>query len=196
MNYLAHLYLSGDDPQVRIGNFIGDYVKGNSYDKYSPGIRKGILLHRKIDDFTDNHPIVKRSSERLYPHYRRYSGIITDMFFDHLLAAEWNTYNDIPLNTFVSSVHKLLLYNYFKLPAKVKGFLPFLIKNRGLENYKHISGLQRALTIMSKRSSLPAKTETAIKILEENYDEFRDQFHTFFPDVIKMAEEFLRENRP
>jgi len=165
MNYLAHLYLSGDDPHVRIGNFIGDYVKGNRYDKYSPGIRQGILLHRKIDEFTDKHPVVKQSSLKLYEHYGRYSGIITDMFYDHLLASGWETYSDIKLTTFVSEVHRLMLHNYFKLPARVKGFLPFLIKNRGLENYKHISGLQRALTIMSNRSSLPAKTEIAIQVL-------------------------------
>ena len=194
MNYLAHLYLSGTDPHVQIGNFIGDYVKGNRYDKYSPGIRTGILLHRRIDEFTDRHPMVKMSNLKLYSHYGRYSGIITDMFYDHLLATGWNDYCKTDLTHFVNDVHRLLIYNYFKLPARVKGFLPFLIKNRGLENYKHISGLKRALTIMSNRSSLPSKTETAIKILEENYDEFRDEFNTFFPDVIRMSKEFLRGN--
>ena len=194
MNYLAHLYLSGTDPHVQIGNFIGDYVKGNKYDKYPPGIKKGILLHRKIDEFTDKHPMVKQSAAKLYDHYGRYSGIITDMFYDHLLAAGWNDYCKTELPVFVTDVHRLLIYNYFKLPARVKGFLPFLIKNRGLENYKHISGLKRALTIMSNRSSLPAKTDTAIKILEENYDEFRKEFNTFFPDVIRMSKVFLRGN--
>jgi len=194
MNYLAHLYLSGNDPHVRIGNFIGDYVKGNSYDKYSPGIRKGILLHRRIDEFTDKHPVVKQSAAKLYDHYGRYSGIITDMFYDHLLAAGWDNYSKTELSAFVTEVHKLLIFNYFKLPARVKGFLPFLIKNRGLENYRHISGLRRALTIMSNRSSLPSKTDTAIKILEEHYDEFRTEFNTFFPEVIGMSQKFLNEN--
>jgi acyl carrier protein phosphodiesterase len=194
MNYLAHLYLSGNDPHVRIGNFIGDYVKGNSYDKYSPGIRKGILLHRRIDEFTDKHPVVKQSAAKLYDHYGRYSGIITDMFYDHLLAAGWDNYCKTGLSTFVTDVHKLLIFNYFKLPARVKGFLPFLIKNRGLENYQYISGLRRALTIMSNRSSLPSKTDTAIKILEEHYDEFRTEFNTFFPEVISMSQKFLNEN--
>ena len=194
MNYLAHLYLSGTDPHVQIGNFIGDYVKGNRYDKYSPGIRTGILLHRRIDEFTDRHPMVKMSNLKLYSHYGRYSGIITDMFYDHLLATGWNDYCKTDLTHFVNDVHRLLIYNYFKLPARVKGFLPFLIKNRGLENYKHISGLKRALTIMSNRSSLPSKTETAIKILEENYDEFRKEFNTFFPEVIRMSKEFLLGN--
>ncbi len=193
MNYLAHLFLSGNDHHVMIGNFIGDYVKGNRYDKYAPGIRKGILLHRRIDEFTDKHAVVKQSASMLYDHYGRYSGIITDMFYDHLLASGWEIYSDTDLSDFVSGVHKLLLHNYFKLPARVKGFLPFLIKNRGLENYKNISGLHRALTIMSNRSSLPAKTDVAIKILEENYEEFRNQFNTFFPEAIKMSEEFLRE---
>jgi len=115
------------------------------------------------------------------------------MFYDHLLAAQWEAYSDTDLPDFVSGVHRLLLHNYFKLPARVKGFLPFLIKNRGLENYKNIAGLHRALTIMSNRSSLPPKTDIAIKILQENYDVFREQFNMFFPDVIKISEEFLRD---
>jgi len=116
------------------------------------------------------------------------------MFYDHLLAAGWDNYSKTELSAFVTEVHKLLIFNYFKLPARVKGFLPFLIKNRGLENYRHISGLRRALTIMSNRSSLPSKTDTAIKILEEHYDEFRTEFNTFFPEVIGMSEKFLNED--
>ena len=29
MNFLAHLYLSGEDEELLIGNFIADYVKGS-----------------------------------------------------------------------------------------------------------------------------------------------------------------------
>lgn len=193
MNFLAHLYLSGESTGVRIGNFIGDYVKGNSYNKFSPEIQKGILLHRRIDEFTDKHPMVKQSASLLQEHYGRYSGIIVDMFYDHYLAVNWNHYSDVELSRFVSGVHRMLILNYFKMPGRVKRFLPFLIKNRGLENYRNINGIERALRIMSEYSSLPAKTDLAIKVLNENYDRLNNDFKSFFPEVKEMSEKILEQ---
>ncbi len=192
MNYLAHLYLSGETPEIRVGNFIGDYVKGNSYNKFSPQIQKGILLHRRIDEFTDKHPVVKQSSKRLNAHYGRYSGIVIDMFYDHFLAINWELYSRVELSQYVTSVHRLLLFNYFKLPTKVKRFLPFLIKSRRLENYRHISGIEKSLQIMSNYTSLPAKTGLAIEILENSYEKFNIEFKQFFPEVMKLSEKILK----
>lgn len=108
MNYLAHLALSHDNSGVMLGNFIGDYVKGSNYSRYSPKVRTGILLHRKIDDFTDNHPIVKESSLLLKDAYGRYAGVIVDMFYDHFLASDWDKYHpNQPLGKFVSRVHQI-----------------------------------------------------------------------------------------
>ncbi|TAJ06810.1 DUF479 domain-containing protein [Marinilabiliaceae bacterium JC017] len=187
MNFLAHLYLSNDNPQIQIGNFIGDYVKGRQYTKYPELVQNGILLHRKIDYFTDRHPLVKKSAVRLTPYYGRYSGIIIDMFYDHFLAANWSQYHPIPLKQFVTNVHKLLLINYFKLPSEVKRFLPFLIKNRRLENYKYIHGIERSLEIMSNYSSLPAQTHHAIRLLNEHYDSFHEEFAMFIKEVREMS---------
>ncbi len=93
MNYLAHLYLSGqDNKELLVGNFIADEVKGNKYKSYSQGIRQGIFLHRKIDEFADRHPIFNQSKKRLYPVYRHYAGVVNDIFYDHFLAKDWNVY--------------------------------------------------------------------------------------------------------
>jgi acyl carrier protein phosphodiesterase len=91
MNFLAHLHLSGNNPNIMLGNFMGDFVKGKSYrQQYEPEIIKGIELHRSIDEFTDSHPVVTESKNRLRPTYRHYSGVIVDVFYDHFLAANWN----------------------------------------------------------------------------------------------------------
>jgi acyl carrier protein phosphodiesterase len=82
MNFLAHLYLSGDDKDVMLGNLIADSVKGKDYLAYRPGIQEGILLHRKIDHFTDEHPVVERSKHLLRPKYHKFAGVVTDMFYD------------------------------------------------------------------------------------------------------------------
>ena len=194
MNYLAHLALSHDNSDVMLGNFIGDFVKGNKYSSYSPMVRTGILLHRKIDAFTDAHPIVKESSEMLKDLYGRYSGIIVDMFYDHFLAVNWNEfYPEKPLGKFVNRVHKILLLNYFRLPSEAKKMLPFLIKTRRLEKYANMAVLARALNIMARNTSLPGNTNDAIKILRQNYETFRDQFFRFYPEITAMVDEELKD---
>ncbi|MCF0190589.1 MAG: DUF479 domain-containing protein [Marinilabiliaceae bacterium] len=189
MNYLAHLALSHDNSDTMLGNFIGDFVKGSNYNSYSPAIRTGILLHRKIDAFTDLHPLVKESMSLLKEPFGRYSGIMVDMFYDHFLAANWQEFRpDIPLNKFVNRVHKILMFNYFRLPGDVKKMLPFLIKSRRLEKYANITDLGRALNIMSRNTTLPNNTNEAIRILKENYATFEMQFRSFYPDVVAMVD--------
>ena len=187
MNYLAHLYLSGSNPKIKVGNFIGDYVKGHDYTRYSPEIRKGILLHRRIDDFTDKHPLFKKSSAVFRERYGRYSGIITDVVFDHLLAANWERYSDKTLRRFVSESHRILMMHYFSLPNKVKQFIPFMIKSRRMELYKNVDGLSKTLSIMSNYTSLPPHSDWAIEQLMKNKDALKENFFLFFEDIREMC---------
>ena len=94
MNFLAHLYLSGDDKEIMLGNLIADSVKGNAILDFNEGVQEGIRLHRRIDHFTDEHPIVQRSKERLRPKYHKFAGVVTDMFYDHFLARDWDHYSE------------------------------------------------------------------------------------------------------
>lgn len=196
MNYLAHLALSHDNSEVMLGNFIGDFVKGSDYSRYSPTVRTGILLHRKIDAFTDSHPMVKESTALLRESYGRYAGIITDMFYDHFLAANWNDFHpQQSLSKFVNRTHRILMFNYFRLPNDVKKMLPFLIKSRRLENYANMGGLARALNIMARNTSLPDITTEAIQCLNDNYETFAEHFRTFFPEISAMVDEELKDFR-
>ncbi len=191
MNFLAHLYLSGDNPLVQVGNFIGDHVKGRNYMRYSPDIQKGILMHRKIDSYTDSHPIVKQSSKRMAERYGRYSGIVIDVMYDHYLGRNWTMYSDMPLSKYVTKVHKNLLSNYFKLPKEVKSFLPFMVKSRRLETYATVEGIHRSLTIMSNYSSLPAESDWAIEQMQRHDADLNAEFIEFFADLKAMVEEEL-----
>jgi acyl carrier protein phosphodiesterase len=187
MNFLAHLYLSKTFSPLMIGNFIGDYVKGKKYERYLPDVQKGILLHRKIDAFTDTHYLVKQSALRFKPCYQRYASVVTDVVYDHYLATLWNNYSEQSLSEFVDQVHSYLLKNYFSLPAHVKGFLPFLIKSRRLENYQYLWGIEKSLTIMANYSSLPDKSKCALKILEKEYDDLKMEFIDFFYELQQMV---------
>lgn len=189
MNYLAHLFLSGDSDEVKVGNFIGDHVKGKQYLSYPQDVQTGILLHRQIDSFTDNHPLVKECSDLLRPVYRKYSGIITDLFFDHFLANMWNDYSEDQLRHFTRHVHAVLLRNYFVLPPKVRQFLPFLIQNKRLQSYAEIDGITKAIEIMGNYTSLPPESQYAKLVLQENYNFIKENFIAFFREIIQFTEE-------
>ncbi|WP_291858362.1 ACP phosphodiesterase [Marinilabilia sp.] len=191
MNYLAHLYLSNDDPRVMVGNFIGDHVKGRRYTRYSSGVQTGILLHRHIDSYTDAHPVFRESAGIFRDGYRRYAGVVGDIIYDHLLAVHWNRYSGQSLEHFVNKAHLTLMRHYFVLPPRVKQFLPFLIKSRRLENYQSFEGVERTLRIMSANSSLPDHTDFALKQLENHYEELSQQFNRFMEDMIDASNAFL-----
>ena len=112
MNFLAHLYLSGNNKEVILGNFIADAVKGKELNRYKEQVQVGIRLHRAIDTYTDKHPVVEKSKERLRGKYHKYAGVIVDMFYDHFLAANWNEYSNEPLNKFTSNAYRILILNF------------------------------------------------------------------------------------
>ena len=187
MNYLAHLYLSGSDEDVLIGNFIGDYVKGRKFKKYDDRIRKGIMLHRNIDMFTDNHVIVRASKSRFASKYHKYAGILVDIFYDHFLTKNWEKYSSTELNDFVSWVHGILNRNFSKLPAKVKDFVPSFIKRNWIGAYGTIEGLELVLKKMSKRTSLPDHTNFAIETLRAEYEFMDEEFMNYFPTLTEFV---------
>jgi acyl carrier protein phosphodiesterase len=188
MNFLAHLYLSGENDGMKLGNFIGDFVKGKKYLNYAVVVQKGILLHRQIDYFTDLHPIVKESASLFKSGYGRYSGIVVDLFFDHFLALNWDEYSIYKLKDYTRNIYKLLLSNFWILPLEVKEFLPFLIKNRRLESYSLEYGIKKALEIMSHYTSLPEKTDFALDVFHQNKKVLAKNFIMFMKEIIGFVE--------
>ncbi|MDR1865434.1 MAG: ACP phosphodiesterase [Bacteroidales bacterium] len=188
MNYLAHTYLSGDNDDVKIGNFLGDWVKGSDYLKYSEDIRTGILLHRNIDSFTDRHPIVHQSMTRFQPRYSKYAGVVIDILYDHYLAKNWSDFNAMPLRDYVNRMHNLMLNNFEILPERLQNYLPGFMSERWIERYATSEGIRDVLDAMSKRTSLPDETEFAISVMEAHYDDFRREFFDFFGQIIEFVE--------
>lgn len=191
MNYLAHLYLSGNDEKIMVGNFIGDFVKGKKWEEYPDRIGQGILLHRQIDSFTDSHPKFIEARMRFKPVFGLYSGIIIDFLYDHYLAKNWNSYSNENLHQFTKHVHKVLLKNFLRLPAQVQQFLPFLIKNKRLESYATIDGIIEAVGIMSKYSSLPYKPAQLKEIWMNDYQLLEESFTVFMPDLMSFTNAVL-----
>jgi acyl carrier protein phosphodiesterase len=189
MNHLAHIFLSGNSDYVKIGNFIGDYIKGKKYKKYAPEIQNGIIMHRNIDNFTDNNETPKKIKPLFAGYYGKYAGIITDVFYDHFLAVNWDNFSDVPLENFVNRFYTILEENKQVLPRKVQNFLPRMIENDRIYSYKYFQGLEKALSVMSKHTSLPDYTSKAMNILSDNYSLINRNFLEFFPKIINFITE-------
>ncbi len=192
MNFLAHLYLSGNDPLVRLGNFIGDFVKGRDLaDRYEPSIVKGIELHRAIDEFTDQHAIVKQSKIRLRPKYRHYAPVIVDIFYDHFLAAGWDNHSEQLLPDFAEDCYGFIQQKAAILPEQVNWMLPHMARGNWLVNYAKIEGIRQALSGMARRSKFDSKMDESVVELETHYAEFKKEFDAFFPLLKNYSDNFL-----
>jgi len=180
LNYLAHIYLSGNNKPIQIGNFIADSVKGKSYQSFPKEIQKGILFHRQIDWFTDNDITVKKSKRRLDKRYGHYKGIIIDIFYDHFLAKNWTNYSDIPLKDFTHEFYTVLNNELESLPMRVQLLTPYMIKNDWLTNYASFEGIEKVLIGMNKRTQEISQMHLAIIDLKIHYKEFEEDFTLFF----------------
>jgi acyl carrier protein phosphodiesterase len=192
MNFLAHLYLSGTDPHVMVGNFIGDFVKGRHLEeRFAPGVVQGIQLHRAIDMFTDSHPVVSLSKARLRPKYRHYAPVIMDIFYDYYLAKNWSDYSSTLLPDFADHCYNTLEQHRPILPPDVQQMLPYMIRGNWLVGYAHQEGIQRSLTGMSRRTRFDSKMDEAVNELRQWDTEFEGEFRTFFPDLVEHCREAL-----
>lgn len=192
MNFLAHIYLSGNDPQLTIGNFIGDFVKGGSLTgQYEPQVIKGVALHRAIDEFTDSHEVVQKSKNRLRPKYRHYSGVIIDMFYDYFLAKNWDHFHKTSLPEFAERFYLLLKENEEMLPLKAQRMVPYMEKGNWLVNYGKKEGLHRALSGMARRTSFDSKMDESIVELSKYETEFENEFFAFFPALVTFSNNWI-----
>lgn len=189
MNYLAHLFLAGTHPEMILGNFIADHVKGSDVLNYSENTRKGISMHRAIDTFTDQHPVVKQSISRLRTDFRKYSGVIVDMYYDHYLSAHWDEYSPVDIHTFTKARYSTLNTFQSILPLRSARLLFFMEKQNWLLSYGNFEGLQQALNGMARRTTFESNMELAVVNLKAGYPEFRNEFRQFFPDLQAFVKE-------
>lgn len=192
MNFLAHIYLSGDNDLITVGNFMADGIRGKKYTKYPKDIQVGILLHREIDTFTDAHEIVRKSKRRLHKRYNHYNGVIIDIFYDFFLAKNWHEYSSVSLQDFSNEVYDLLQKNIEILPLKSKQFLKYMIEYNLLFNYQFESGIEKVLKGMNHRTKGKSHMDLAIEDLKINQKEFEEDFRIFFVDLRHFVQKIIK----
>lgn len=193
MNFLAHLYLSGPNEKIQVGNFIGDFVKGNQIINYESEIQLGIRLHREIDFFTDSHPIVLSSKKRLRAKFRHYAPVIVDVFYDHFLAKKWALFSSVSLATCTLDFYERVTKYSKVIPKTANNVLVYMRQKNWLYHYQFLDGIDCALTGMSMRTKFHSKMEQAVQSLKKHYASFETEFDWFFPDIREYAKKFLDE---
>jgi acyl carrier protein phosphodiesterase len=197
MNYLVHFLLAGDDDELRLGNLLGDFVKGRverfEHQGLTERLRTGIQMHRAIDAFSDRHPAVRRSKEILSPSYGRLSGVIVDVFYDHVLARRWSEHHPQPLPEYTQEVYRTLRGNLHRLPPRVHPLIAAMSRGDWLSGYASQRGIDRALQGMAMRRPVAAGIGTAGRLLSDHFDRFSADFDEFLPDLHVRCAEFLAE---
>jgi acyl carrier protein phosphodiesterase len=193
MNYLAHIYLSGESDLITIGNFIADGIKGKDYRTYPVDIQIGILLHRHIDTFTDAHKTVRKSTKRLHKKYSHYSGIIVDMLYDHFLAKNWSNYSRTDLSLYTENFYASLETHYNILPNRIQKMIPYMLADNWLVSYASKEGIGRALEGMNRRTKNRVHMDEAINELDQFYEAFENEFTLFFEELMAFSEKKLQE---
>lgn len=183
MNFLGHLFLSGDEPLVITGNFMADAVKGRDLSRFHPDIQRGIRLHRAIDSFTDQHPAHRTGRERVRTHAGRYAPVVMDLFYDHLLASRWSDRHPETLPDFAQRMYALLFEHLEQLPPTTARMLPYMVQGDWLTSYATIEGIGRALGGLARRVPEGSPMIGSEHVLAEHIDRYRAEFDVFLPDL-------------
>jgi acyl carrier protein phosphodiesterase len=182
---LAHVFLSEPDIEFRLGNLLADLVKGRDRAGMSPGFLRGVKCHQAIDAFTDYHPVVHRSQARISDGYRRFSGILVDVFYDHFLALNWERYSSETLDAFTGRLAAEIRAHPMELPEEARYALGRMLEDNRLTAYRTIEGIEATLHRVSQR--LEARIgrafalEKAVSELQENFEGLGSDFAEFFP---------------
>ena len=204
MNHLAHFYLSGNNEDIMLGNFIADFISNKEVNDYTEGVQQGIKLHREIDAFTDTHPIVKQSTKRLHPFHHKYSPVIVDVYYDYLLGKNWarfttegmnegSPFKGISLRIYINNIYKLLKIRKNDLPIKLQARIDQMIADDWLMKYTTFEGLNEAFNRIEKYAAFPGNFGNAALHLEMYLEDFDTEFNLFFPELMEHVIEMNSE---
>jgi len=193
MNHLAHAWLAMPDDDVVFGGLIADFLRGAVDPQLPRGVRIGVALHRAIDGYTDAHPEVVAARTLFEPPFRRYAGILIDVWFDHLLAREWRIHGDGSLSAFSSRVQALLAARADELPPRMREFAQYMRRHELPGAYREVRMIDQAFRGLSHRLLRENPLADALPVVQARADSLERCFERFFPELAAFsAEEVVR----
>lgn len=194
MNYLAHAYLSFQQPEILVGNMISDYIKGRKQFDYPLSIQKGIKLHRTIDQFTDTHAATQQLKSFFRPQYRLYSGAFADVVYDHFLANDKMEFSsEVELKQFADSTYQILETMTDFFPEPFQKMFPYMKEYNWLYNYRYKWAIEKSFGGLVRRAAYLTESKIAFEIFNKHYDAMQICYADFFPLLKKYAAHHLSE---
>lgn len=194
MNYLAHAYLSFEQPDILAGNMISDYIKGKKQFDYPDSIQKGIKLHRAIDNFTDTHPATRELKSFFRPQYRLYSGAFADVVYDHFLANDAGEFkSETDLKQFARNTYRSLETRSDFFPPTFQKMFPHMKAHDWLFNYRYAWAIEKSFGGLVHRAAYLTESKIAFEIFNENYKAIQHCYNDFFPVLKKFTKHHLYE---
>jgi acyl carrier protein phosphodiesterase len=188
MNFLAHLYFAENNAHCMLGSLMGDFVKGKQINNYPEDVRTGITKHRLIDKYTDSHPVVKQSKQRISAERRRFSGIMIDVFYDYFLANNWAMFSSEDLDQFINNCYdNLSQQTAFPLPGNLNGFIQQMSAENTLRSYGTLEGIDKTINRLSRRIRFKNTLHGGMSELIDNELLLEEDFLSFFPDLIQYT---------
>lgn len=193
MNYLAHAYLSFNNPGILVGNMISDFVKGKKQYDYPDTVQKGIRLHRAIDSFTDQHPATREAKQLFKPAVGPYAGAFIDVVYDHFLAADETELAEPDLLLFANGVYTQLTEQQSLLPEKFAGMLPYMTSQNWLYHYRSEYGIEKSFGGLVRRAAYLNDASPAFLVFRKEYAALQNYYQAFFPEVKTFASSYLAD---
>ncbi len=187
MNLLAHALLAAPEADLMLGSLIGDFVRGRIDPELKPEVRAGIALHRAIDAYTDAHAEIAAARALFAPPFRRYAGILIDVWFDHLLARQWSRFGEGELADFSDRVRALLDANDDVVPERMRRFVEYLHAHDLPAAYRHTAVIGDVLRGMSQRLTRNNPLDEALPVLVARHGALQQRFEAFFPELRNFA---------
>lgn len=193
MNYMAHLFLSRIYPETVIGNFLTDMMTLSEIKEANNRIHTGVLLHRKIDTYTDGHESNLAMKRILRPYFHKYAGVALDLYYDYILYQNWDIYTDLGFRTFAQEQYTIIQDDFSISPERLQPRINKMLSGDFLFRYTTIEGQMFAFSRMDQRANFHTGFENAVEVLERYKRDLTDHFNQFFPDMVVEVERFMEE---
>ncbi|MFZ1496457.1 MAG: ACP phosphodiesterase [Saprospiraceae bacterium] len=194
MNFLAHFQLAAPDKSLMFGNYIADFITNKQLIDFSVPVRQGIMLHRAIDTFTDNHEATKSAIQVIRPYYQKYSPVLCDIFFDYFLASNWDKFEVTPLEVFIQSCYELVRENYPTTIVPLNSLMERMLADNFLHNSISYTGLQRTAILLQRRLKFPLDLTNAEEVVIKHHQILNDNFLLLYNDLSQFANQWILSN--
>lgn len=193
MNYLAHLFLAQPTAESRMGNLLGDFMRGQQENDFSEGVIAGLYNHRLVDRFTDNHAAVKSARTGFSASRRRFAGVTLDIVFDHFLLKHFSHFSNISLKHFIRDVYHHLNEQQRMMPDRMRRVVGSMVTHKWLESYADLSQVGIALDRTASRIRFRHSFHGVLEEVEARYDELECCFLALMPALVRHVRQHSPE---